>query len=280
VVGRCVGCKLLKHVLTTELNKGEIVGILRRAKGLMDGGSKRPLDLAGKVGVLLFDQPSTRTVASFYRAMKYLNMKALNLPLGSTSVEKGETLEATLQTLDELEYDVAVVRAVDNISTVGLNSLHVVNAGGMGYHPTQALADALTINARYNSLEEVTVNFRGDVQRSRVAQSTRALLEMFGVTTIENGPLDAAPVAYQIRQQNDQGRIMSDSDYKVAYGITDALVLQTPGLKAVMHAGPVIEGIDIDRKTLGSNLSLVKMQVRAGLFVRIALLEYLLMGEV
>ena len=96
-------------------------------------------------------------------------------PSSGSSVEKGESLKDTVQTLSAYRPDLIVIRTphVGAAALVaGWTTAGVVNAGdGKHEHPTQALLDVYTLRERLGSLDGLNIWIVGDVLHSRVARS-------------------------------------------------------------------------------------------------------------
>lgn len=267
------------QVINTDfLDKENILFMLRRAASMAKGLS-RPQQATKRTGVLLFAQPSTRTKASFAQAFRSMGMQVFDLPLDSSSMVKGESLTDTLETLEILRYDIAIVRTDTDLreayrSSQDAPSIHLVNAGDALSHPTQALADLGALFSVFHDVRGMKFNFRGDVGRSRVFNSTASLLDRLGGIVETNASVQDDQVVYQLRQQVEQGRVWADDEYRDKFGLVEGVPV-----KAIMHAGPVQVGIDISPENLNRQCSLVREQVRYGLWTRIALLEYLCRKE-
>src|SRR3989344_1696085 len=106
----------LKHkdLLDLEsLSAEEIELILDTAapfKKLFTQSIKKVPTLRGKTVALLFYEPSTRTRASFELAAKRLAADTLDLPLATSSIQKGESLIDTGKTLEAMKVDFIVIR--------------------------------------------------------------------------------------------------------------------------------------------------------------------------
>ncbi len=110
---------------------------------------KKTKDLAGRAVVNLFYENSTRTRLSFELAAKYMSANAANITASGSSVQKGETLIDTANTINAMGTDILVMRhsmsGAPHLIAPIVNA-SVINAGdGMDEHPTQALLDMLTI---------------------------------------------------------------------------------------------------------------------------------------
>ena len=145
-----------KHLLGIKgLSPAEINGLLDLADTEADYNrravQKRDI-LRGRTQINLFFEASTRTQSSFELAGKRLGADVMNMAVKSSSIEKGETLLDTAETLNAMHPDILVVRhnaagAVELLSQKV--DCAVINAGdGEHEHPTQALLDALTIRRR------------------------------------------------------------------------------------------------------------------------------------
>jgi aspartate carbamoyltransferase catalytic subunit len=267
------------QVINTDfLDKENILFMIRRATSMAKGLS-RPQQATKRTGVLLFAKPSTRTKASFAQAFRLMGVQVFDLPLDSSSMQKGESLTDTLDALEILRYDIAIVRTDTDLrevyrSSQNVPSIHLVNAGDALSHPTQALADLGALFSVFHDVRGMKFNFRGDVGRSRVFNSTASLLDRLGGIIETNVPVQDDQVVYQIRQQVEQGRKWADDEYRDKFGLVESVPVT-----AIMHAGPVQVGIDISPDNLDRQCSLVRTQVRYGLWTRVALLEYLCRKE-
>src|SRR5438445_6406368 len=154
--------------------------------------------LRGKVVVSLFYEDSTRTRISFETAAKRLSCDVMSFSVGSSSVQKGESLRDTVQTIEAMGIDALVIRhqaagAPHRVAT--WVDAAVVNAGdGRHEHPTQALLDLLTLrHHRGPSLDGLRVAIVGDVRHSRVARSGVKALHALGAAVTLVGPPTLLP---------------------------------------------------------------------------------------
>jgi aspartate carbamoyltransferase catalytic subunit len=289
-----------RHLLSiADLTRADVERLLETAHAFEVEREKLPT-LRGRLVLNLFYEASTRTSSSFELAAKRLSADTMSVRASGSSVEKGESLKDTVLTL--AAYDPAVV--VIRHPQAGAPALvarhcdaHVVNAGdGKHQHPTQALLDLYAMRAACGSLEGLHVAIVGDVLHSRVARSLVQALGLVGAEVTLVGPppliprgiealgcstsddiaaIDAADVVYVLRMQRERmlagaNYVPSLREYTARWGITrDRL---RPGQK-VMHPGPMNRGVEIDPRVADSPASLVTAQVRAGLFVRMAVLH-------
>ena len=127
----------------------------------------------------LFFEPSTRTQLSFESAIYKLGGNCLNYRDEYSSSKKGESLQDTIKTIENY-CEGMIIRhpckeSVKNCAEY--TSLPVINAGdGDGEHPSQALLDLYTIK-KYLKRESFTIGFCGDAKHSRTINSLILLLE-------------------------------------------------------------------------------------------------------
>src|SRR5829696_467943 len=169
----------MRHLLSVEdLDRAAIERILDRAKTFTDVSErevKKVPALRGRRVLNLFYEASTRTRSSFELAAKTLSADVVNFVSSGSSVEKGESLKDTVQTLSAYLPDCIVIRSphVGAAELVaGWTPAGVVNAGdGKHEHPTQALLDVFTLRERLGALDGANIWIVGDVLHSRVARS-------------------------------------------------------------------------------------------------------------
>lgn len=194
----------MKHLLSLDnLGRDEIADMLSVTDQMVEVlGRPQPKvpALRGKTVASLFFEDSTRTRLSFETAAKRLSADTMTFSASSSSVNKGESLRDTVETLAAMGVDAFVVRH----KTAGLplamtqwTSAHVVNAGdGAHQHPTQGLLDAYTITRALgagNGLTGVRVAMVGDIRHSRVARSTVRAFTLLGATVILVAPASLLP---------------------------------------------------------------------------------------
>ncbi|MFY9264712.1 MAG: aspartate carbamoyltransferase catalytic subunit [Solirubrobacterales bacterium] len=288
----------------SDLSRAEIERLLDRAESLAqlsDRENKKLPTLSGRTVVSLFFENSTRTSASFDLAAKRLSADTVSIRAASSSVEKGESLRDTVQTLSAYGPSAIVVRS-PHVGAPGMvtrwTDAAVINAGdGMHEHPTQALLDAYTLRRRIGALDGKEVWIIGDVLHSRVARSNILALTKLGANVTVCGPptlipreiealgcavsysLDGsadADVLYVLRMQNERMRdrlIPSIREYAARYQI-DSRRLGPRQL--LMHPGPVNRGVELSPGVVDAPRSLITAQVASGVVVRMAVFYELL----
>lgn len=294
-----------RHLIDVDdLDDSAIETLLERACELASGAA--PAHVAASV-VNLFAEPSTRTRVSFELAARRLGMDVVNVDSAGSSAVKGESLADTLATVSAMGVDVVVMRQSGNgrmreLLDVPGSRPSLVNAGeGSVSHPSQALLDAATLKARGIEFSGLRVAIVGDVAHSRVAASGLRLWPRLGVSDIRvAGPTDLlppeAPAGVEVcrdldravadadvvmmlrvqRERIDQDQWPDPGDYFARWGLTrDHLEKAAPGC-VVMHPGPINRGVEIDADVADGPQSLILDQVRMGVFMRMAIFEWVL----
>ncbi|HKT45706.1 MAG TPA: aspartate carbamoyltransferase catalytic subunit [Gaiellaceae bacterium] len=295
-----------RHLLSVaDLTRDDVqrlLGTARTFESALDREVKKLPTLKGRLVVNLFYESSTRTSSSFELAAKRLSADTLTIKSAGSSVDKGESLKDTAQTLGAYDPDVIVIRhpqigAPQLVARV--TEAHVVNAGdGKHQHPTQALLDLYTLQQQFERLEGLHVAIVGDVLHSRVARSLLQAFELVGVhctlvgppallprglaaeMTTDIGAVKDADVVYVLRMQQERmeagaNYVPSLREYAARWGVTPERL--RPGQK-VMHPGPMNRGVEIDPRVADSVDALVETQVRSGLVIRMAVLYDVLTG--
>jgi aspartate carbamoyltransferase catalytic subunit len=290
-----------------SLDRVEIEAILDRAKHFQPRESEsRRGELRGRMIVNLFFEASTRTRTSFEIAAKRLGADAISITASGSSVDKGESLVDTLNTLGAMHPDAIVMRHAASGAPHFL-ARHlptpIINAGdGTHEHPTQALLDARTILDRRPSLEGLRAAIIGDIAHSRVARSNMYLLSKFGAQIVLCGPASLLPVelaqitpgvtlTHDIREAIRDAdvimmlRVQLERQHEAAFSASEyfrfyGLRLEHMGLAKpdaiVMHPGPINRGREISSEVADSQRSVILNQVENGIAVRMAVLERIL----
>lgn len=280
----------------------ELIATAAEFKARMAEGKELP-KRPDKVLGLLFFENSTRTRVSFEQAAHYLGIKTTSFTSGSSSMSKGETLKDTIYTLRYERLNGLVMRhrasGAANLAARYFGG-PVVNAGdGQHEHPTQALGDALTMIERKGQLEGLVVAIVGDVEHSRVARSNAWLLHKFGAEVRFVGPrtlipshtgmlpgkvffdlptgLEDADVVICLRLQKErmeEGMLSSVAEYSRLYQVNREMLQFAKKDCLVMHPGPINRGVEVDDVAADSDRSAIRMQIENGIFVRMAVLNW------
>ena len=137
----------------------------------------------GKKLATLFFEPSTRTRLSFEAAMYELGGNVIGFSEAqSSSASKGESVADTAKVISCYADIIAMRHPKEGAPLVAaLNaSIPVINAGDGGHnHPTQTLADLLTIYREKGGFENLTVGFCGDLKFGRTVHSLISALSRY-----------------------------------------------------------------------------------------------------
>jgi aspartate carbamoyltransferase catalytic subunit len=296
-----------RHLISiADLTRDDIERILERAESFAEVSGreiKKVPTLRGRTVINLFYESSTRTSASFEIAAKRLSADTVNIKSVGSSVDKGESLKDTVQTLSAYDPALIVIRS-PHAGAAGLvagwTTASVVNAGdGKHEHPTQALLDLYTLRRRVGTLDGLKVWIVGDVMHSRVARSNILAFGRMGAEVTVCGPptlipreveslgcevrysldgLGKADVVYALRMQKERmtgSFVPSLREYAARYQI-DGRRLGPNQL--LMHPGPVNRGVELSGEVVDSPQALIVQQVESGVVVRMAVLYELLTG--
>ena len=292
----------------SQLSREDTVHLLDLAASFQEI-NRRPVKkvptLKGKTVVLFFSENSTRTKTSFDMAGKRLSADTFALSKSGSSINKGETLKDTAQTLMAMNPDVIVIRHSASGAAEYLSKIlpcSIVNAGdGWHAHPTQALLDSYALRQVWgNDFAGKTLCILGDIDHSRVARSNLYLLNLLGAkvricaprtllpagvdswncdvyTNVEEAVrgVDAVMCLRLQLERQEAGLLPDLMEYSRRYCLTKKrLALAKPGAY-ILHPGPMNRGLEIADDIADTPQSLVLNQVSAGVAVRMAIL-YLL----
>jgi aspartate carbamoyltransferase catalytic subunit len=302
----------MKHLLSVDDLGGAdgIEEVLRVTDRFVEVSAReipRVPALRGYTVAWLFYEDSTRTRLSFETAAKRLSADTMNFSVGSSSVNKGESLRDTVETIAAMGVNAIVVRH----KSAGVPwqiarwiDASVINAGdGWHEHPTQALLDCYTIRHHLGSLAGKHIAIVGDIKHSRVARSDVKAFTALGaeVTLVApqtllppslegwpvrvNHDLDAVlpevDVCYLLRMQRErmtEALVPSLREYHTYYGLDLARASRLPKGALIMHPGPMNRGVEITAEVAGLDSSVITEQVANGVAVRMAVL-FLLLGS-
>lgn len=166
----------MRHLLdTTDLTLKEIDDMIALATDIIENKQKYAHVCDGKKLATLFFEPSTRTRLSFEAAMYELGGNVLGFSSAdSTSASKGETVEDTVRIVSNYADIIAMRHPLEGAPRVATKRtlVPIINAGDGGHaHPTQTLADLLTIYREKGKLGDITIGLCGDLKFGRTVHS-------------------------------------------------------------------------------------------------------------
>lgn len=293
-----------------DLSTAEIDSLIDTALDIIDNPEKYAHKCAGKKLATLFFEPSTRTRLSFEAAMYELGGHVLGFSdSGSSSASKGESVSDTVKVVSCYADIIAMRHPKEGAPLVASmkSDVPIINAGDGGHnHPTQTLADLLTIKREKGTFNGLTVGFCGDLKFGRTVHSLlgalsryenvrfvlvsppeltvpdylkKELLDKKNLNYIETTDLESAmpelDILYMTRVQRE--RFFNEQDYirlKDSYILTpEKLVNAKPDMR-ILHPLPRVNEISV--AVDDDPRACYFKQVLNGKFVRMALILKLL----
>ena len=304
----------MDHILESQqFNKKLIARIFDVAEHMervvAQGGDD---SLRTKILASVFYTISTRTRLSFEAAMIRLGGKVLSTehPESFSSTSAGSNFEDTIRMIDRYS-DVIVLRHPERGTAeraAAISRVPIINAGGGGQHPTQALLDVYTIFRSKGGIDGISVVVMGDLAHSRTGRSLCYLLAKYSRVTLQfvspaGLAMGADMIEYLIRHDVAFNQIhrpgleldaaLQGADVIYQTDLPTAFDYHTEGIQReaffinqtmlgkmrkhaiIMHPFPRIDGIapevDLDPRAH------YFQQINNGLFIRMALLKMMLL---
>ena len=288
----------------------ELDELIDTALDIIDNPQKYAHICNGKKLATLFFEPSTRTRLSFEAAMYELGGNVLGFSEAkSSSASKGESIADTAKVVSCYADIIAMRHPKEGAALVAANNatIPVINAGDGGHcHPTQTLADLLTIRREKGKFDGLTVGFCGDLKFGRTVHSLinalsrynnikivlispdelklpsyvkKDVLQKNNIPYVQTTDLEAAmpelDILYMTRVQ--QERFFNEEDYlrlKDSYILTPDKLSNAKADLAILHPLPRVNEISvaIDKDPRACYFK----QVLNGKYMRMALILKLL----
>ena len=184
-----------------DLTPQEIDEMIAVACDIIDNPQKYSERCKGKKLATLFFEPSTRTRLSFEAAMYELGGNVIGFSeANSSSAAKGESVADTAKTISCYADIIAMRHPKEGAPFVASKNatIPVINAGDGGHnHPTQTLADLLTIYREKGGFNNLTVGFCGDLKFGRTVHSLiNALSRYTGISVVLISPEELKVPSY------------------------------------------------------------------------------------
>ena len=166
----------MRHLIDPmDLSVEEVDHLLVLAQDIIDNKEKYSEVCKGKKLATLFFEPSTRTRLSFEAAMMELGGNVLGFSSASSpSSTKGESVGDTVKIVSCYADIIAMRHYKEGAPMLASmkSDVPIINAGDGGHnHPTQTLADLLTIKREKGRLNNMTIGFCGDLMFGRTVHS-------------------------------------------------------------------------------------------------------------
>ncbi len=174
----------MRHLIDIlEFSVEELDALVQTALDIIDNPDKYREVCKYKKLATLFFEPSTRTRLSFEAAMLELGGSVIGFSAANnSSAAKGESVADTAKTISCYADIIAMRHPKEGAALVAANnaSIPVINAGDGGHcHPTQTLADLLTIYREKGRFHDLTVGFCGDLKFGRTVHSLISALSRY-----------------------------------------------------------------------------------------------------
>lgn len=293
-----------------DLSTEEIDALIDTALDIIYNPAKYAHKCEGKKLATLFFEPSTRTRLSFEAAMYELGGHVLGFSdSGSSSASKGESVSDTVKVVSCYADIIAMRHPKEGAPLVASmkSDVPIINAGDGGHnHPTQTLADLLTIKREKGTFNGLTVGFCGDLKFGRTVHSLlgalsryenvrfvlisppeltvpdylkKELLDRKNLDYIETTDLEGAmpqlDILYMTRVQRE--RFFNEQDYirlKDSYILTPEKLTNAKPDMCILHPLPRVNEISV--AVDDDPRACYFKQVLNGKFVRMALILKLL----
>lgn len=292
-----------------DLSKEEIASLIDTAEDIIKRPERYSGVCRGKKLATLFFEPSTRTRLSFEAAMYELGGNVLGFSsAANTSASKGESVADTAKVISCYADIIAMRHPKEGAPFVAaMNaSIPVINAGDGGHnHPTQTLADLLTIKREKGGFSGITIGFCGDLKFGRTVHSlinalaryenvkfilispeelklpsyVKNVIKEKNLSYVQTTDLESVmgelDVLYMTRVQKE--RFFNEEDYlrlKDSYVLTPEKLSQAREDMIVMHPLPRVNEISVAVDS--DPRACYFKQVLNGKYMRMALIKMLL----
>ena len=253
----------------------------------------------------IFCEPSTRTKLSFEIAAHNIGAKFIDFDLSNSSMNKGETLQDTLEAMEMMGVNLCILRHTESVIhdlVKDFSNMQFVNAGeGSISHPTQTLIDLMTIHESKENFDKLNITIVGDLDHSRVVSSFIEAIEIVGYNSITfcghpdlcknfidssignfeselETALQDADVVMALRIQNErlsEKLSIGAQDYIDRYQVNvDSLQVADPDM-ILLHPGPVNFGIELCKEASKLENCKIRNQIFNGVGMRMAVLTKL-----
>ena len=292
-----------------DLSKEEIASLIDTAEDIIKRPERYSGVCRGKKLATLFFEPSTRTRLSFEAAMYELGGNVLGFSsAANTSASKGESVADTAKVISCYADIIAMRHPKEGAPFVAAmnTSIPVINAGDGGHnHPTQTLADLLTIKREKGGFSGITIGFCGDLKFGRTVHSlinalaryenvkfilispeelklpsyVKNVIKEKNLSYVQTTDLESVmgelDVLYMTRVQKE--RFFNEEDYlrlKDSYILTPEKLLSAREDMIVMHPLPRVNEISVAVDS--DPRACYFKQVLNGKYMRMALIKMLL----
>jgi ornithine carbamoyltransferase len=307
----------VRHFLSVlDLGPANLAHLVDRSLAIAEGRQSPSHALDGRIVGVYFQCPSTRTRTAFTVGALRMGAKVISYNPGDLQIATGETLHDSGRVLSGF-LDAMIIRTNRAIAEMevlaGQSSMAVINAMSENEHPTQAIADLVTIRQALGRLDRVHILYVGEGNNTASALALAAsmtagmrltvvspkgyglpksVLNRVCVTAKENGGcvehhhnIDDLPknvdVVYATRWET-MGEPKAEPGWRekfIPYSVTPALmarVSRSSGDTIFLHDLPAVRGADVFDEVLDGPQSRAFQQARNKMTSAMAILEWCL----
>lgn len=302
---------MIRHVISVRQfeDKQLLTRLFKRASEFIElPPAQYPKPLTNLTMASVFFEPSTRTRLSFETALQNLGAQLISVENASefSSAKKGESLEDTIKVLNAYADGIIMRHPEPGAAerAAKISAVPLINAGdGGGEHPTQALLDLYSIERFLGKVDGLKIALVGDLKHSRSHHSLALLLSNFNVELYLVAPkvlamptevldylrgrkvvfqelttwepvIDKLDVLYMNRIQQERFRL--EEEY---LAVKDAFCLTMKDVKRMKKSAAILDPLprinEIAVEVDSDHRAKYFEQVKNGLYLRMALLEYL-----
>ncbi|USL45552.1 ornithine carbamoyltransferase [Priestia megaterium] len=302
----------MKHLLSLkELSKEEITGIIQQGIEMKENKEDFFNSCEKKGLLLLFQKTSTRTNLSFQSAINQLGGYSVDLNWNSSNFSISPIQYEARYVSRNCDLIMARLKKHDNLKELAkYSSVPVINGCCEKYHPTQTLADVMTIYEHKKTFEGVTVTFVGvhnNVVNSLIIAALKLGFKLNLVTPIINNDSWDEELMGEVKQSNlvesfdSIEEIIGDTDFIYTDTWVDMEHFNSKEFSAekdkriekmmkfqinkevlkdhktlIMHDMPIHPGYEISEDIVESESSIIYQQAENRMHVEKALINYLL----
>jgi len=308
-----------RHILSIlDLEPAQVLYIVNRALEITRSQDEKRKPLEGKVVGVYFRKTSTRTRSSFMVGAAKLGAIVVAYGPHDLQTNTGESIQDTARVLANY-LDVLVIRTAESLSEMKIianqDHMSVINAMSDNEHPTQALADLMTIKEHFCRLDDINVLYLGEgnntaaalalaISRIQGMRLTMLTPEGYGLAhdvldlshefarkynTVfeEHHSVEKLPknvdVVYTTRWQTT-GTSKKDPNWRERFkpfSVTKALMasVSKPSGTVFMHDLPAVREEDVSSDVLDGVQSIAFRQARNKLYSAMAALEWCVLGS-
>jgi ornithine carbamoyltransferase len=296
--------KLFRHFLNLdEIDTNEINLILKESHKVKKNYKKKQFT-EKKILAMIFEKPSTRTRVSFEVGMKLLNGDVVILDHADSQLGRGESLEDTMKVLSKY-VDIVVYRGSNEERLYKLSKIStvpIINGLTDASHPCQIIADIMTLQEKFKSLNDLNISWIGDgnnVCNSWIHASIhfdfnlkiscpsgnfpqKKILEKFkkGNIQLYNDPYEAVinsdviitDTWVSMGMKSDPGRLKKFKKFQ----INEKLLKKTNKQTYFLHCLPAHRGCEVTDEVIDGEKSLVWIEAENRLYAHQAILLWCL----